>query len=483
MSWGWEASDLMTIAEGTERAAAVPEKLAPQVARQLETEIMQRGWPIGQLLGSETDLRERFGVSRSVLREAIRLLEHQQIAVMKPGPGGGLIVRAPDASPVTRALVIYLEYVGTSVEDMLSARLLLEPLAARLVTETVTEDEIARLRAVIADERRPVDDPGRASDGEFHILLGRLSGNAALALFTEVLTWLTFEYARTSRHTPRAELEAARTAAAARHLDVVDALLAGDAASAQNRLIAHLHKVGTWLLAHRTNQSTQKMRTRPPDPQPNTDPTRKRAGILAGLIHDDIAGGGQQVGEVFGSETALLARYRVSRAVLREAVAILEHHSVAQMRRGHGGGLVILEPDPAASIHMMGLYLNHQGLHADHLRVVREVLELGCIQAATTAGLSPEGMSQLRAAVARGHSGEVFHTTLAELTGNPVLALFLRIVTQLWTGEDGHESTTGASDDDHGAHEKVLEAVLAGDEALARHRMRSHLRTLTTSWH
>jgi len=189
------------------------------------------------------------------------------------------------------------------------------------------------------------------------------------------------------------------------------------------------------------------------------------------------------VGEVFGSETALLTRYRVSRSVLREAVGILEHHSVAQMRRGHGGGLVILEPDPAASIHMMRLYLNHQGLRADHLRVVREVLELGCIQAATTAGLNPEGRSRLRAAVVRGNAGEVFHTTLAELTGNPVLTLFLRIVTQLWAGEDGPESATGASDDDRDAHEKVLDAILAGDEALARHRMRSHLRTLTTSWH
>ena len=467
----------MTTAEGTVRASAVPETLAPPVARQLEIEIMQRGWPIGQLLGSETELRERFGVSRSVLREAIRLLEHQRIARMRRGPGGGLMVLAPDASTVTRTLVIYLEYVGTSVEDLLRARLLLEPLAARLATETVTEEGIARLRAVASDEWTPADDPGGTADGAFHVLLGRFSGNTVLQLFTEVLTSLTIQYARTSRRTSQAAVDAARLGSTARHREVVDAMLAGDAASAQIRLIAHLNEVEGWLLAHGAHQSSERMRTRPADPSPDVDPTRKRAEVLAGLIYDDIAGEGRRVGDVFGSEPELLARYRVSRAVLREAVRILEHHSVAQMRRGHGGGLVILAPDPAASIHMMGLYLNYQGLRPGHLLVVREALELGCIQAATVAARTPAGSARLRAAL--GHSdAEVFHAELAELAGNPVLTLFQRIATELWSTQGCIELPPGtaAASDVHTDHEAILEAILAGDEGLAQHRMRRHLR-------
>jgi DNA-binding FadR family transcriptional regulator len=53
-------------------------------------------------------------VSRAVLREALRLVQHHQVARMRRGPGGGLFVTAPDAAPATRAMVIYLDYVGVS---------------------------------------------------------------------------------------------------------------------------------------------------------------------------------------------------------------------------------------------------------------------------------------------------------------------------------------------------------------------------------
>src|SRR5690349_10951425 len=96
-------------------------KLASQVARGIEAEVVRRGWPVGLSLGSEMELRERFGVSRSVLREAVRLVEHHQVARMRRGPNGGLFVTAPDTGPATRAMVIYLEYVGTTVADLLQA--------------------------------------------------------------------------------------------------------------------------------------------------------------------------------------------------------------------------------------------------------------------------------------------------------------------------------------------------------------------------
>lgn len=458
------------------RVSAGPEKRATQVARQLEDEIIDRRWPIGQSLGSEAELQERFGVSRSVLREAIRLLEHHEVARMHRGRGGGLMVCAPDASPATRALVIYLEYVGTSVEDLLRARLLLEPLAARLAAETVTEDGIDGLRAILAQEQAQLGEPGWSANDEFHVMLGRLSGNAVLRLFIEVLTRLTVSYARTSRPVSREALTEAKAGAAARHAEIADALIAGDAATAQIRLTTHLDEVEAWLLANR-KPPTEHMRTRPVDPGPDDRRGRKLAEITAGRIHDDITDDGRQVGEVLGVESELLTRYGVSRAVLREAVRILEHHSVARMRRGPSGGLVILAPDPTASIHTMALYLDRQGLSPDDLRVVREAIELGCIQAVT-----PDAAARLRVT---DDSGDVFHTELAELAGNPVLALFLRIITELWARHSRTERppTPAVETEVRRVHDKILEAVLAGDEGLAQHRMRRHLQALTTWWH
>ena len=45
--------------------------LASVIARRIEDDVVERGWPVGEVLGSETDLLERFGVSRAVFREAV----------------------------------------------------------------------------------------------------------------------------------------------------------------------------------------------------------------------------------------------------------------------------------------------------------------------------------------------------------------------------------------------------------------------------
>ncbi len=127
-------------------------KLASKIARQIEADIVRRGWTIGVSLGSEQSLQQRFRVSRSVLREAVRLVEHHQVARMRRGPNGGLLICEPDAGPATRAVVIYLEYLGTTLGDLLNARLVLEPLAASLAAERIDEAGIDRLRAVLHAE-------------------------------------------------------------------------------------------------------------------------------------------------------------------------------------------------------------------------------------------------------------------------------------------------------------------------------------------
>src|SRR3712207_6759042 len=155
-------------------------KLAAQVARRIEEDVVARGWPVGTSLGSEPDLREWHGVSRSVLREAVRLVEHHQVARMRRGPNGGLFVIAPDAAPAAHAMVIYLEYVGTSVDDLMEARRLLEPLAAGLAARQATEEGIALIRRTIEEEADPARPPSPEPPEALHGVLGDLSGNAVL---------------------------------------------------------------------------------------------------------------------------------------------------------------------------------------------------------------------------------------------------------------------------------------------------------------
>jgi DNA-binding FadR family transcriptional regulator len=185
----------------------------------------------------------------------------------------------------------------------------------------------------------------------------------------------------------------------------------------------------------------------------------------------------------------------VSRAVLREAVRLLEHHAVARMRRGPGGGLVVTEPDPVAAVEAMALYLDYRKAGLADLRVAREALELGCVELAVRQ-TSPDTATRLERSLvvhARTTEAEIrvlahdLHIEIAEVSGNPTLAVFVKVLTSMWNHYlTAHPDETPPIGDDDAevadsvvrAHRAIVDAIVAGDQALARHRMLRHLEAL-----
>jgi DNA-binding FadR family transcriptional regulator len=482
----------MAAADAPGIGAGPKEKLAASVARAIEDDIVAAGWPVGSVLGSESALVARHGVSRAVFREAIRLVEHHQVAVMRRGPSGGLVVKAPDAVAAVNASIVYLEFIGSTVDDLLQARLLLEPMAAVVAAENITEEGIKSLRAA-AEHAEFAAEPNRPlTHGQLHIKLAELSGNPALYLFVEVLVQLTERYAKLRRTTKAERVETDKQVDHV-HRALIDAVVAGDAASAQHYMIAHMEAMRHWFSG--TSRRITSSRSAVARATANS---RKLAEVIADEIHEDIARDGCRIGEVMGSEGDLVERYEVSRAVLREAVRLLEHHSIARMRRGRGGGLIVTEPDPDAGADAMALYLDYRGSTAEDLLAVRKALELGCVDSVISKVDQPATQKQLCDTLTVAPETPVedvnrlaheLHLTLAELSGNPVLAFFLRTITSLWarhgTGEPGRSPlppAEAAGAVSH-AHAAIVEAVLAGDRGLARHRMTRHLNALPAWWH
>ncbi|WP_414688886.1 FadR/GntR family transcriptional regulator [Mycobacterium sp.] len=468
-----------------------PDKRASQIARRIEADIIRRGWPVGQSLGSEQALQQRYRVSRSVLREAVRLVEHHQVARMRRGPNGGLLVCKPDAAPATHAVIIYLEYLGTTIGDLLDARLLLEPLAASRAAQHIDEAGIERLRTVLRAEQDRKPDRGAPSD-DFHAVLAEQSKNPVLQLFIDILMRLTVRYAEGSR------LESANDALEAfehrhrEHSAIVAAVTAGDAARAMTLSERHAESVTKWLQDHHHPGGRPRKR-RGADRKASPG---KLAEVLAAAIRDDIASSGWQVGKVFGSEVALLERYRVSRAVLREAVRLLEYHAVATTRRGPGGGLVVAEPQAQASIDTIALYLQYRQPRREDLTLIRDAIEIDNVAKVVSHRDAPEVRAFLnRHRVMIEEAGDdprkagveefLFHTGLAALAGNAVLELFLRILVELfrrhWAGTDQPIPSHGDLVDVRHAHLRIIEAIAYGDDSLARHRIRRHL-DAAASW-
>jgi DNA-binding FadR family transcriptional regulator len=209
---------------------------------------------------------------------------------------------------------------------------------------------------------------------------------------------------------------------------------------------------------------------------------RKRAQGIAEELTEQIVSEGYPVGRVIGSESELLERFNVSRAVLREAIRVLEHHEIAVMRRGPRGGLSVTEPNTAAAVRATALNLDFIEAAPRDVFEARSTLELRCVELAADR-IDESGIARLRASVAaEEQSGHVcttasheIHQTLADLSGNPAFALFINVLTQLTTATRNSVREQPGPSETHQAHRLIAEAVIAGDAALARHRMRAHL--------
>jgi DNA-binding FadR family transcriptional regulator len=302
------------------------------------------------------------------------------------------------------------------------------------------------------------------------------------------------------------------------HSDIVAAVTAGDSARAKTLSERHAESVTAWLRRHQPGDDAGRQARggagqsgQPGDdagPRPVKVARRRRgldreaahgklAEVLAAAIRDDIAASGWQVGSVFGTEVALLERYRVSRSVLREAVRILEYHAVARPRRGPGGGLVVAKPQAQASIDTIALYLQYRKPDREDLRLVREAIEIDSVAKVVKRRDTPEVRVFLdRHRLLFEETGNdvrkadveefLFHTGLAQLAGNAVLDLFLRILVELfrlhWASTVQMSPSHSDLVDLQRAHLRVMEAIVKGDDSLARYRTRRHLDAAASRW-
>ena len=83
-----------------------PRRMAEIIAEQIERDIIDQGWPVGTVLGSEGDMIARYGVSRGTLREAVRIgNEVETLYTNGPAAGGGAFKSARDVVAVASVLL------------------------------------------------------------------------------------------------------------------------------------------------------------------------------------------------------------------------------------------------------------------------------------------------------------------------------------------------------------------------------------------
>ncbi len=158
-------------------------RAADQVTRALVDGLRAGAAPQGARLPRDVDLAEHFGVSRSVVRDALDRLRRAGLIEVRRGNGGGATVRS---SHIPTALLTHRDELGEpELRGLLEARRTLEERCAVLAAARATPAElegIAALAAALGDVR---DDPDAfiETDVRFHLAIARASGNRPLAAF------------------------------------------------------------------------------------------------------------------------------------------------------------------------------------------------------------------------------------------------------------------------------------------------------------
>lgn len=238
-------------------------KAAEIVAGQIRNAIIRGEIKDGDSLPAEMQLIVTFAVSRPTIREAIRILESENLITVSRGARGGALVRRPVAELSARAMGVTLQARNVTLRDVYQARALFEPAGARMAAESRSRDQgVAILRDQIVRERSLLDDrPMLASAmAEFHTLLVKQSGNKTLMLIAEALHRIVERHNSLVYRDSQAEspdfLSRRAQIGLRSQTRLVDLIAAGDGSGAEEHWRKHMAKTAEFWLSGAANSAT-----------------------------------------------------------------------------------------------------------------------------------------------------------------------------------------------------------------------------------
>ena len=200
-----------------------------EVAANLRELVVGGEYSPGDRLPGEAELCERFAVSRSTVREAIRTLEAQHLVITTRGTTGGTFVAAPDPERLEGDLQVGLGLLTAadrvSVAQIVEIRELLEAPTAALAAARRSEEQLAELRELVHHDDHEL----------FHLALIEAAGNELIGAMTRpLLAVLNERLAR--EHAPDEFWRQVDD----EHRRILAAVEAGDAAEAECQMRLHL---------------------------------------------------------------------------------------------------------------------------------------------------------------------------------------------------------------------------------------------------
>ena len=219
-------------------------KTSASVARWLATQIIENGSLPGTPLPPERDLAESFSIGRGTMREALRILETFGLIEMRTGRYGGPVVKAPDARDLNVSLTLAFYANGSSMFDVLKARMVIEPALAEMAARRITSEQLDQLRETIDVLRRPdasQADYFRATERFHDVVLTHAADSSVLSQISAGLQRIGG-----GEIVGMSYMSRQRLATASAHAAIVDALHARDAELSHRLWKQHLEEAAAY---------------------------------------------------------------------------------------------------------------------------------------------------------------------------------------------------------------------------------------------
>lgn len=211
------------------------EKVSSTIARDIVREIAQKHLAPGDTLESESAMLERYQVARASLREALRILEVHGLVRMKPGPGGGPVVSEVDSREFGRMATLFFQVLDIRFSELVEARLILEPLVARLAAERHDPGDNDELRAIVEQGNKAKEDKEwLEASNDFHAKVLSMSGNGLLNIFARAMKDIFTERASA------VYVASKRSRVKRAHAEIAEAIIDGDAEVAEQLMREHM---------------------------------------------------------------------------------------------------------------------------------------------------------------------------------------------------------------------------------------------------
>ncbi len=214
------------------------DKLYQGIVNQIQDQVFNGKLASGDRLPSEKDLAEQFGVSRTAVREAIRILNEQ--GLVRVYHGRGSFIAEPTTDIVADSFGLLLQVERCSHSDLLEARYVLETEIVGLAAQRAVRENVLALHKHLNQMSETVREPDAfiIADTAFHEELARATGNPVFVVMIQPIAALLRE-----TRTTLAKVSGAPERVLRHHRAIYEAVAAGDVEGSRKAMRDHLRQV------------------------------------------------------------------------------------------------------------------------------------------------------------------------------------------------------------------------------------------------